>query len=157
MKPLSEYSKKEQNLIISGGIILFILLYLGVFLFPTWAHINKLYKKIAVKEKEYQQLSSLVSEHRQFRNITPETIDQPILSYLEQKIRGLNLTGKVVYIRPLGEENQQIEMKLEKVTARELVHLLYKLERLPLAINQLNLRDYEQSGLWSVKVIVATR
>lgn len=157
MKPWSEYSEKERKILLLSGVILFVLLYFTVFFIPTIANINKLHKRIDIKEQEYQQLLSLVPEHRKFQNVTPETIDQPILSYLDQKIKSLNLSEKLAYIKPLEEDSKQIEIKLEKVNAREIVGLLYALERLPLAINQLNLRDYEQSGLWAMKIIVSGR
>lgn len=148
MKDLTE---TEKRFFLISGVIALIIIFM---LFPALGNIKKYSRQLTVKKAEYKDMFKLSNQLQQIKLTKITTLSSPPLTYLENKISSLNLSGNLVSIRPTSSDENEIEAKFENLSGNEITKLLYEIQKLPFVTNQLSLKDYEKDNLWTLKIIV---
>jgi len=148
---MKELTETEKRFFIISGVIALIMIFT---LFPALGGIKKYTRQIAAKKTEYKEIFKLSNQLQQIKATKITTLSSPPLTYLENKINALNLSGKLISIRPASSDENEIEAKFENLSGNEIMKLLYEIQKLPFVTNQLSLKDYESDNLWTLKIIV---
>lgn len=135
-------------------VCLIVLLYFLLFLFPTLGGIKKYKKALPLKENEWSQFIKLIEEHQKFKEIKGQMPAVPIIAFVEDAIKQLDLAAKMAYLKPADQKEEIYILQLENITSPELISFLCQLQNNFIKVNQLNLKDYEQNGLWNAKIYI---
>jgi len=145
-------SKKERQFIQAGSLIIFIILYLFLFLFPQREEIRRLDRVIVSHLKDLEEMRKLATTYIKWSKGVKrvDSQDKSLFTLLEELARRNRLEKKIEYIRPLpGEEEiERVEIKISQVTLKEVVSYLYYLENLSpsLYILELTLKETKTPG-----------
>lgn len=148
MKDLTE---TEKRFFIISGVVVFIII---LMLFPALGNIKKYTRQLTAKKAEYKDMFKLSNQLQQIKTTKITTLSSPPLTYLENTINTLNLSARLISIRPASSGENKIEAKFENLSGNEITNLLYEIQKLPFVTNQLSLKDYENDNLWTLKIIV---
>lgn len=133
---------KQKKLVAGMAIFVVIALLLEIAVFPFRDAREKLSKAITVNQKRLDEINELSKEFSALeaktaaiRRITAmHGTDFTLFSYLERRATLTNVRGRIKYMNssrgvqsPLFEESL-IDMKLEKITIKQLVDFLYAVE-----------------------------
>ncbi|MFH1452446.1 MAG: type II secretion system protein GspM [Armatimonadota bacterium] len=153
----NEFPKeKQKQLLLAGGVaVLLVIIYFSV-LFGAMANTARMEKKVPVKVKEYKEMVQLSNDFAVIKSTKLTNIKTPPLAYLENKINELDLSESLVSIRPLADNNKDIEIKLESLSGGAVIKLIYEIQKLPFTVKQLSLKDYEHDGIWTLMIILGT-
>ena len=138
----NKLDKKQQNLTAGAAIFVLIVLILQIAVFPFWDAKEKLAKAIKINQKKLSEISELSTE---FTTLTAKTAaikstvssrgaDFTLFSYLEKKATLANVRGRIKYMnsskgmQSASFEESLIDMKLEKITIKQLTDFLYYAE-----------------------------
>lgn len=136
-------SKREKTLAMLAGVIVLSLLYYMVLLSPWLTRQKALKRHISKQEKSVKEMKVLKREWEGFQAEKYEADARlnrrgkafTLLSYLESVSRQAGIDKKIQYMKPLslGKESdfmkpEGIEVKLEGITVRELINLIYQIE-----------------------------
>ncbi len=138
----NKLDKKQQNLATGAAIFVLIVLILQIAVFPFWDAKEKLAKAIKINQKKLIEISELSTE---FTALTAKTAtikntvstrgaDFTLFSYLEKKATLANVRGSIKYMnsskgmQSASFEESLIDMKLEKITIKQLTDFLYYAE-----------------------------
>jgi general secretion pathway protein M len=138
----NKLDKKQQNLAAGAAIFVSIALILQIIVFPFWDAKEKLAKAIKINQKKLGEISELSTE---FAALTAKTAaikstvssrgaDFTLFSYLEKKATLANVRGRIKYMnsskgmQSASFEESLIDMKLEKITIKQLTDFLYYAE-----------------------------
>jgi type II secretory pathway component PulM len=156
VRKLNELSSRERILVLGGGALAAFLLYLGIFLLPTIAHIKKTQKAITLLAKEWAQLQTVVQDYRNLPTVAPPPERVSLLSFLEQSGNVLQIEKKVAYLKPftVSGKKEGAEIKLDNVTGEEIIKLTHRLQQARITIIKINLRDHNMDGLWTAKIFL---
>lgn len=149
---MEKFLREKRNL--TALSLILALLYLFLFLFPTLGNIKKYKKKEPLKEKEWTEFVALIEEHQKYKEIKKQMPNVPLIAFIEDKTKQLDLTGKMAYLKPLDSGGEIYVLQFENITSEELIAFLYQLQENFIKISQLNLKDYEQDGLWNAKIYI---
>lgn len=152
---MKELDKKEKRIFLTSGVALFLIICFAVLFFSSLVGIKKYSRQILLKKSEYKQMLKLSSQFQQIKGQKITSLNSPPLTYLENKIKLLNLGENLVSIRPLSENENEIEAKFENLSGNQITKLLYEIQKLPFAEKQISLKDYENDNLWTLKIIVS--
>jgi len=133
---------KQRKL--AGGTALFILaaLIMEIAVFPFWDAREKLAKSIKINEKKLVEITDLSGEFSALeakaaaiqRVLTTRGPDFTLFSYLEKRATMANVRGRIKYMnssrgmQSASFEETLIDMKLEKITIKQLADFLYYAE-----------------------------
>jgi general secretion pathway protein M len=138
----NKLDKKQQNLAAWAAIFVVIVLILQIAVFPFWDAKEKLAKAIKINQKKLVEISELSTE---FTTLTAKTAsiistvssrgaDFTLFSYLEKKATLANVRGRIKYMnsskgtQSASFEESLIDMRLEKITIKQLTDFLYYAE-----------------------------
>ncbi|HIE44379.1 MAG TPA: hypothetical protein EYP78_06270 [Candidatus Omnitrophica bacterium] len=155
-------------LVFSGGGLIFILLYIILFLFPTLNKITYLKRAIPEKEKQTVEMRALSREYLRikeevdaYKRSTSTEGKESIFSVLERVANNKGLSQNIYSMKPVssslneGEyEEIDVQVKMRNLTLRNLSRYLYTLENPPyeLSIKQLQLRKKKEGKHTYVEV-----
>jgi general secretion pathway protein M len=133
---------KQQKLVAGAAILVLIVLILEIAVFPFWEAKTKLTKAIQVNQKKLDELSKLDAEFtlqeaamaKIKRAMSARSADFTLFAYLEKKATQANVRGRIKQmnsskgIQSISLEESLIDMKLEKITIKQLTDFLYFVE-----------------------------
>lgn len=133
---------KQRKLVAGAAILVLVALILEIVVFPFWAAKTKLVKAIQVNQKKLTELSKLDAEFtlqaaamaRAKSALASRGADFTLFAYLEKKAMQANVRGRIKQmnsskgIQSLSLEESLIDMKLEKITIKQLTDFLYFVE-----------------------------
>lgn len=146
----ARFSPREQRLLgIAGIVFAGVLLYL-LLLDPLWESYTRLHARVAAKERELSEVSTLRRTYQTLRaetDRTQTTIDPNFspIAFLEGLATSILGRDKVAAINPgervtdNGIAQEAIELKLSGVSLRELIELLYKIDTTNAALRTVHL------------------
>lgn len=158
MQALNDLSMREKIVLGGGAIIVLILLYMGLFLFPTVKKIQTSRKQLSILQKQWAEMKNDVDENRSLQ-ITGEgvpTEQVSLVAFLEKSGNSLNISNKIAYLRPSTtvDKGEGAEVKLDNVTGEEIMRLLHGIQKARIKVVSINLRDHNLDGLWTVKIFL---
>jgi len=132
----------QRKLVAGTAILVLIALILEIAVFPFWAAKTKLTKAIQVNQKKLIELSQLDAEFalqeaamsRIKSALASRGADFSLFAYLEKKATQANVRGRIKQMnsskgtQSLSLEESLIDMKLEKITIKQLTDFLYYVE-----------------------------
>src|SRR5271157_5175005 len=135
----NKLDKKQQNLAAGAAIFVLIALIMEIVVFPFWDAKEKLAKAIKVNQKKLSEISELSAEFTSFeaktseikRAVSARGADFTLFSYLEKKATQANVRERIKYMnssrgtQSATFEESLIDMKLEKITIKQLSDFLY--------------------------------
>ena len=138
----NKLDKKQQNLAALAAIFIVIALILQIVVFPFWDAKEKLAKAIKINQKKLAEISELSTEFTALTAKTASIIstvssrgaDFALFSYLEKKATLADVRGRIKYMnsstgaQSASFEESLIDMKLEKITIKQLTDFLYYAE-----------------------------
>lgn len=133
---------KQRYLIIGCAVFVVLALTLDFAVFPLWGAYAKMKKNIATSEKKLEELTRLDSElalqdakiARIKNAISYRRADFTLFSYLEKKAYAAHVKGAIKQMNSLQGEKTAffdetlIDLKLEKITVKQLADFLYAIE-----------------------------
>lgn len=133
---------KQRKLVAGAAILVLVALILEIVVFPFWAAKTKLTKAIQVNQKKLTELNKLDAEFtlqeaamaRAKSALAARSADFTLFAYLEKKAMQANVRGRIKQmnsskgIQSLSLEESLIDMKLEKITIKQLTDFLYFVE-----------------------------
>ena len=133
---------KQRKLVAGAAILVLIALILEIAVFPFWEAKAKLTKAIQVNQKKLNEMSKLDAEFtlqeaamsKIKRSMSARSADFTLFAYLEKKAMQANVRGRIKQmnsskgIQSLSLEESLIDMKLEKITIKQLTDFLYFVE-----------------------------
>lgn len=133
---------KQRKLVAGAAILVLVALILEIVVFPFWAAKTKLVKAIQVNQKKLTELNKLDAEFtlqeaamaRAKSALASRGADFTLFAYLEKKAMQANVRGRIKQmnsskgIQSLSLEESLIDMKLEKITIKQLTDFLYFVE-----------------------------
>ena len=141
---MKELLRNKDMLKILTGSVVFVLLYLLLFVFPSLHNIASIKKSIPQKEAELKEMKALSDEYAAVkgtqRNDTAVQ-DESIFSLVERIAKSRKLSEKISSMSPAStveKENYRevgVEMKMKDMTLQNLVDYLYILEGPPYKLN----------------------
>jgi type II secretory pathway component PulM len=141
---------REKFVMIAGGAVLLIVLYLFVLVLPTMDSIQRKKKQLEANQKNIVKLKSLLEEHRKSAQSGIPRFRGSLSAFVENKAREGDIA--IAYVRPYGEKGQGVEVKVEGIDGKKLVWLLYQIDSQGITLSRLNMRDYKGTGEWAVKL-----
>jgi len=136
---LARLSPREQRLVCAAGVVLGGILFSLFIVDPLWEAHDRLRARVAAKERELSEVVALSRTYRVLRQeadrIRPAantTISA--VAFLESLANGTVGRDKVAAINPAGREvragteQETVELTVNRVSLRELVELLYKID-----------------------------
>ena len=157
---MKDFLRDRKFLVFLGGGIIFILLYLVFFIFPTLNRITVLKTTIPKKEQEVNEMEMLKGEYLSIKKeYSPiETLSkesESIFSLVERIAKSKGLSGNISSIKPVpssGKEGDSqevgVEVKMKDLTLPNLVGYLYTLENPPynLRIKEIQMNSPKDSS-----------
>ncbi|PKN52901.1 MAG: hypothetical protein CVU55_06680 [Deltaproteobacteria bacterium HGW-Deltaproteobacteria-13] len=131
--------EKQRNLALGAAIFVVIALILEIAVFPFWDAKEKLAKAIKINQKKLGEISELSAQYTTLaaktaavkRAVSVRGPDFTLFSYLEKKATLANVRGRIKYMNSSrgtqsgSFEESLIDMKLEKITIKQLTDFLY--------------------------------
>ena len=157
---------KDRNKVIClAGILIFLLLG-QFFLLPTFRRTKRLNKRIRATEKELYEIKRLKKRYL----IEKDYFDRvkkrggSFYSPIEKFAISCGIREKIISLRPISSplspayKTVGLELKLEKITLKELTQFLTKIEssKEPLSINRLLIEQDREQGLLKATVELVT-
>lgn len=145
-------------LIFSGGGIIFVILYLYLFMFPTLNRLSFLKEEIPQKEKEIEEMQLLSQEYLRikkeqdtYRNYSNQE-KESIFSLVERIAVSKGLSKNILSMKPLssseeGEyEEVAVQVKMTNLSIEKFTDYLYTIENPPhgLRIKELNIKPEKE-------------
>jgi general secretion pathway protein M len=138
----AKLDEKQRNLVAGTAIFVLIALILEIAVFPFWEAKAKLTKAIQVNQKKLNEMSKLDAEFtlqeaamaKIKRAMSARSADFTLFAYLEKKATQANVRGRIKQmnsskgIQSVSLEESLIDMKLEKITIKQLTDFLYFVE-----------------------------
>lgn len=135
-------TKSQKKYVIIGATIVGILLLLEVFLFPAIDDKRQIERNIVVKKQQLYDMQPLVREYNSISRKVEKTKsilakrppDFTLFSYLDKKAADAGVKRNIKSINPIkglsngAYEESIVEIKLEKVTFKQLSNFLYAAE-----------------------------
>ena len=132
----------QKKLIAGAGILVLIALILEMAVFPFWEAKTKLTKAIQSNQKKLTELNRLDAEFtlqaasmaRIKSALASRGADFSLFAYLEKKATQANVRGRIKQmnsspgVKSISLEESLIDMKLEKITIKQLTDFLYYVE-----------------------------
>ena len=133
---------KQRKLVTGAAILVLIALILEIAVFPFWEAKAKLTKAIQVNQKKLSEISKLDAEFtlqeaamaRTKNALSARSADFTLFAYLEKKATQANVRGRIKQmnsskgIQSISLEESLIDMKLEKMTIKQLTDFIYFVE-----------------------------
>ena len=133
---------QQRKLVAGAAILVLIVLIMEIAVFPFWEAKTKLTKAIQVNQKKLDELSKLDAEFtlqeaamaRTKSALSARSADFTLFAYLEKKATQANVRGRIKQmnsskgIQSISLEESLIDMKLEKITIKQLTDFLYFVE-----------------------------
>jgi general secretion pathway protein M len=133
---------KQRKLVAGAAIFVLIALILEIAVFPFWEAKAKLTKAIQVNQKKLNEMSKLDADFSSQeaalakikRSMSARGADFTLFAYLEKKATQANVRGRIKQmnsskgIQSVSLEESLIDMKLEKITIKQLTDFLYFVE-----------------------------
>ena len=133
---------KQRKLVAGAAILVLIALILEIAVFPFWEAKAKLTKAIQVNQKKLNEMSKLDADFSSQeaalakikRSMSARGADFTLFAYLEKKATQANVRGRIKQmnsskgIQSVSLEESLIDMKLEKITIKQLTDFLYFVE-----------------------------
>lgn len=147
-------TERERRLVLLGGVITAVLLYLGVIVLPTLDSIDKNEKALVTARKNLDEARALAAELEGLRT-QAEPKGPPIspIQAVDQATRAVGIADRVEEMRALGD-GSGVELRLGGVNGDTLVRLLHHLQLAGIHPDGLELRDFKGEGLWNVRLTV---
>ncbi|HXG21451.1 MAG TPA: type II secretion system protein GspM [Methylomirabilota bacterium] len=136
---LARLSPREQRFVAAAGVALSGTLLYFLLLDPLWQMHDDLRARVAAKERELQEVIALRQEYLETKATVERAqsaagVNFSPVAFLENLARSTVGQEKVSAITPTAEEQRDgavlnaVELRLNGVSLRELVELLYKIE-----------------------------
>jgi len=153
---LNELSQRDKYLLLVGGCVAFLLLYLGLFLLPMRDGIAREERKIARLRRDFQEMVTLLRVKHSFPKETAAGRGgMSLVPFIAKTAKEAGVDDeKIGYLRPFGAEGTGAELKLEDVSGETVVRLIYNLQKASVRVTRLNMKDYEHDGNWVVKIFL---
>jgi general secretion pathway protein M len=130
-------SDREQWALKIGVLALLIFLVLEFLLFPLDNRVKRLETSVRTKEKDLTELSTIADKYKRLPQ--PSSMGRSgeafnLFSALESQVAKSGLMEKIEYMRPgamqldNAREEKWVEVKVNRVTLKEMTSLLYNLE-----------------------------
>lgn len=130
---------KQQKLVAGAAIFVVIALIMEIAVFPFWEAKKKLAKAINTNQKKLVEISELAAEFKEMevktaaikRAAMTHGGNFTLFSYLEKKATQANVRGRIKYMnssrgtQTASFEESLIDMKLDKITVKQLTDFLY--------------------------------
>ncbi len=135
-------NKRERLIISLGGIFLLFFMILYLALFPALRRESELEKKVKQREAELIELNNIVNKINRIdrglrkRSSDIEKKDINLFSAIDSIATKCGIVANIEYMKPgsaridANREEQWVEMRISKITLKELISLLSRLERL---------------------------
>jgi general secretion pathway protein M len=134
--------EKQRYLVIAAATLVLITLIMEIAVFPFWQAKTKLSKSIPVSQKKLDEISILDAEFTaqegamaKIKNaMSTRGADFTLFAYLEKKAAQANVRGRIKQmnsskgVQSTSMEESLIDMKLEKITIKQLTDFLYFVE-----------------------------
>jgi hypothetical protein len=141
-------TEREKQFLTAGAILFGLIVFVQVFIRPTFGRIKRLKSLISDKQKVLNELRNKSEQYktisRELNKVRLEIGRRPeerkILSFVERIQKDANLMQKVVYMKPSTMivddiyERIMIDIKLQNITLDQLIQFLLKIESSELAI-----------------------
>jgi general secretion pathway protein M len=138
----AKLDEKQRKLVASAAILVLIALIMEIAVFPLWEAKAKLTKGIQVNQKKLTEISKLDAEFASQeaamakikKTMSARGADFTLFAYLEKKSSQANVRGRIKQmnsskgIQSISLEESLIDMKLEKITIKQLTDFLYFVE-----------------------------
>lgn len=130
---------KQQKLVAGAAIFVVFALIMEIAVFPFWEAKKKLAKAINTNQKKLVEVSELAAEFNEMevktaaikRAAMTHGGNFTLFSYLEKKATQANVRGRIKYMnssrgtQTASFEESLIDMKLDKITVKQLTDFLY--------------------------------
>ena len=146
---MTEKIKKNKSTATIGGVIFFLILYVGFFLLPSLDSIKAQERSIASNKKNRIKLKKLLEQVPKSENTAEEKFEGSLSAFVEKTAKEQEVT--IGYIRPYGKKSEGVEIKIDEMSGEKLVKFIYEMENKGIVISRLNTRDYSGNGIWVVK------
>jgi hypothetical protein len=132
------------------------LAYLILFLLPVVSGINSYKKKSELKAREWSEFIALALKHAKY--FRGDLIKKNIsgMNLIEDIVKQEKLTDKIAYLKPSESEDrvsgESYVIQFDNINSKELIGFLYSLDENAIMVKAMNLKDYENDRLWSLKM-----
>jgi len=168
---ISNLSMREKAILASGLIFcVFVLLYVAL-ISPLSNKLRTLERKISAGETQVRELQALQEQYQQLerliKQVGSDSSDNAsgLLSFVENQVQQVAGRDKLTSMRPVAPVRHDemleegVEVRLERVTLRQIVDLLQQLEqaRRSVRIKGLDLKvRFEDKALFDATLLIST-
>jgi general secretion pathway protein M len=134
--------QKQRILVAAAGSLILLVLILQLAVVPFWKAKTKLTKSLKINQKKLEEINLLDAEFAaqegtmaKIRNaMSARGADFTLFAYLERKAAQASVRGRIKQmnsskgVKSISMEESVIDMKLEKITIKQLTDFLYYVE-----------------------------
>ncbi len=171
---ISQLNQRERVFVIAGGIALILALLYFAILMPYRSALTKLDSLIAVRSQQLQEVKSLRAQYlalqqqiSQVERLVKNSQDFSALTFIENLVQQTAGRENLLSMRPQAPQLQgefmtaSVEIKLEKLTLKQVLELLWGVEKAstPMQVENLFLKQRfdDRSLLDATMTITALR
>jgi general secretion pathway protein M len=171
---ISQLNQRERVFVIAGGIALILTLVYFAIVMPYRSALTKLDNRIAVRSQQLQEVKSLRAQYlalqqqiSQVERLVKNSQDFSALTFIENLVQQTAGRENLLSMRPQAPQAQgefmtdSVEIKLEKLTLKQVLELLWGVEKAntPMQVENLFLKQRfdDRSLLDATMTITALR
>lgn len=168
---ISNLSMREKAILTSGVICCVLVLIYVMLISPFSNKMQALERKISTGEVQIRELTSLQEQYQQLEHQIKQVRSDShnnatgLLSFVENQVQQVAGRDKLTSMRPIAPVRHDdileegVEVRIERVTLRQIVNMLEQLERArnPVRIKGLDLKvRFEDKSLFDVTLLIST-
>lgn len=154
---MSFKNERERNIVLFGGVVVALLLYLGVFILPVMDQIKKDRRLLATQEQNLQEARRLGGELLGLQAAAASASPESPTVAVDRITRTLGIQEHVNYVRPFGADSRGVEVKLDELDGGSSIRLLFSLAQAGIRPESMEMRDFKGQGLWTMTLTIASR
>lgn len=168
---MNDMSPREKYMVLGAAVFVGIVLCYIFIVSPQLSELEKLERVIPLKEKEIETCQELIAEYKQLKVVLDKQKKKIgdrgssgfMQSYLDAEASALNITVASMVPKSIDVDEefteQQVDLKLERLTLNSLVSFLYKLKTSDKLLTVKNIRikrRYDDHSLSDVSLLIST-
>ncbi|MCD4783312.1 MAG: type II secretion system protein M [Candidatus Eremiobacteraeota bacterium] len=146
---MKKKTTRENIILTIGSLVILMLAYSLIFLFPTLDKIDRQKTRLKANGKNKIKLRKLLESHQKSAPQEEKKFQGSLSAFVEKKAKKLEI--KITYIKPYGKKSEGVEIKIDEMTGNELLDFIHEMEDSGVTISRFNARDYKGTGVWVVK------
>ena len=147
---MKKKSAREKIILTIGSMVIVVLAYTLIFLFPTIDNIDRQKKRLKSNRKNFVKLKKLLESHQKYKPQEEKKFEGSLPAFVDKIAKKQNIT--ITYIKPYGNKSEGVEIKFDEMTGKELINFIHAMEDNGVTVSRLNARDHKGTGIWVVKL-----